>query len=349
MRVLRKLLLLTLPALVILAVVGELVFRFVIPAAEWPYATFDADAQLLKYDTRGPRSGVLTVGPFAESRSRWRINDEGWSSAIEYPRPHGPLPRVAIIGDSYVEAFHVDPDRSAGALVRRALAGRAEVYTFGMSGAPLSQYLNMARYAARRFAPDVFVINVVQNDFAESLRAVVPRPEFLQLEVRGDAVSEAAARGYAVSASRRFVRHSAVLRWLIRNAKIGHVERLFDRHRVAANIDVDVADAHRREIELGVRYVVSRLRAENPRAEILFVMDAPRDAMYAGAPSPVQWLTELLRDETARAGCGFVDLTPAFSAEWARSHQRFEFANDWHWNERGQRVAGDAIVAALRF
>jgi hypothetical protein len=348
MTVAKKLLLLTLPTLLLLAVAGELVFRFVIPAAEWPYATFDRENRLLKYDTSGPRDGVLTVGPFAEARAHWHVNDEGWSSPIDYVRPHGALPRIAIIGDSYIEAFHVEQDRSVGALVRRGLAGRAEVYTFGMSGAPLSQYLNMARYAARRYAPDVFVINVVQNDFAESVANVARIPEFLQVEVEGDAVSEVPARGYTVSAGRRLVRHSAMFRWLVRNAKIRHVPSALGRQDVAANIDVGVAEAHRREIDRAVRYVVSRLRAENPRAEILFVMDAPRDAMYAGTPSRVRWLTDLLRDAAGSNGCRFLDLTPAFTADWARAHQRLEFANDWHWNERAHRIVSEQILAALR-
>jgi len=348
MSAIKKLLVLTLPTLVLLAIAGELVFRYVIPAAEWPYAAFDTETRVLKYDTNGPRNGVLTIGPFAEASAHWHINDEGWSSTIEYARPHGPLPRVAIVGDSYVEGFHVDDDRNLAALVRQGLAGRAEVYTFGMSGAPMSQYVNMARYAARRFAPDVFVINVVQNDFAESLSDVTPRPEFLQVAVRGDAVSEVPARGYTVSATKRVLRHSAVFRWLVRNAKILHAEAAVRQPRVAANIDVGVADAHRREIGLAVRYLVSRLRAENPRADILFVMDAPRDAIYAGTPSPVRWLTDLLGDAATSNGCRFLDLTPAFTADWARRHEHFEFANDWHWNARGHRIVADQILRALR-
>ena len=48
------------------------------------------------------------------------------------------------------------------------LEGRFRVYSFGASGAPLSQYLIWAGHAVREYGARAVVINVVGNDFDES-------------------------------------------------------------------------------------------------------------------------------------------------------------------------------------
>ena len=44
------------------------------------------------------------------------------------------------------------------------------VYSFGMNGAPLSQYLAYAEHARDMYRPDALVIPIIENDFGESFR-----------------------------------------------------------------------------------------------------------------------------------------------------------------------------------
>ena len=60
------------------------------------------------------------------------------------------------------------PDTLQGRLAT-ALAGKARVYSFAASGAPLSQYLIWARHAVREYGAQALLINVVGNDFDESI------------------------------------------------------------------------------------------------------------------------------------------------------------------------------------
>jgi hypothetical protein len=78
--------------------------------------------------------------------------------------------RVAVIGDSYVEAFQV-PHYASLAEQLEALLGedRTEVYRFGISGAPLSQYLYM-------FETEVAAYNPEWEN--KSVRFFVPCPLF---------------------------------------------------------------------------------------------------------------------------------------------------------------------------
>ncbi|MBD0321511.1 MAG: hypothetical protein ICV87_14335, partial [Gemmatimonadetes bacterium] len=95
MRWIKNLVLVTLPALLVFALLSELFFRFVVPAAEFPYPAFDRAFQVLKFDPVRARTGVYTVGLAASPRARWRINDEGWNSSVEYFRDRPPgRPRV---------------------------------------------------------------------------------------------------------------------------------------------------------------------------------------------------------------------------------------------------------------
>ena len=58
------------------------------------------------------------------------------------------------------------------------LEGRVRVYSFGASGAPLSQYLVWAHQAVRDLGAKALVINVIGNDFDESLAAYSNRLGF---------------------------------------------------------------------------------------------------------------------------------------------------------------------------
>ena len=110
------------------------------------------------------------VGPLGRNAARWKINNHGWNSDIDYDyvSKDTNLHRIAVIGDSYVEALNVNPDENFIAYLR-SLSNSDEVYSFGIGGSPFSQYLHFARYADMMYDPDLFIILLTKNDFDESL------------------------------------------------------------------------------------------------------------------------------------------------------------------------------------
>ena len=90
--------------------IAELFFRVVIPASNPPKACFDENELLYKF-CPNQGSGVMTIGKKASIRTRWRVNNYGWNSDIDYCQEKS-LPRIAIIGDSFIEAFQVDLKKS---------------------------------------------------------------------------------------------------------------------------------------------------------------------------------------------------------------------------------------------
>ena len=75
-----------------------------------------------------------------------RFNNFGFVSDFDYD-PDATSPLLAVIGDSYVEALMVPFRETCAGRLRTHLEARSRVYAFGMSGAPLSQYLAFAEYA----------------------------------------------------------------------------------------------------------------------------------------------------------------------------------------------------------
>jgi hypothetical protein len=185
----RNILLITLPLLVVLVLIGEVVFRFFLPACQLPAYCFDNRHGIMHLQPN--RTGIFTAGPKAEERRRWRTNNYGWNSEIDYTANAGLHQKlITIIGDSYIEGFSVNVSEGLPALIRKWAGKQVAVYSLGISGAPLSQYLNMARYVNEIFKPAVLVINVVHNDFDESLAPLARKAAFLQLAYDGNGFKE---------------------------------------------------------------------------------------------------------------------------------------------------------------
>jgi hypothetical protein len=353
---LKRLLLLTLPSLVSCFVFGEVFFRFVIPSSQMPWGYYDGSEQIAQFE-RGQGSGVYTIGRFAGQRGRWRINNMGWNSDIDYlPAGQRSKPLIAVVGDSYIEALQVDVTASVVSVLRRKVGDQYDVYGFGKSGAPLSQYLQMSRYVNRVFKPDVIVVNVVHNDFDESLTSVKHFPYFLGIDIDSGRPRESRLARDSIRAktSTKIFFASATARYLWQNLDLGGkvIERIEPRMtreaQAARAARPGVPDAST-DIYKAADYVMTQFVRENPGKELIFMIDAPRKDIYAGtiAESEVLWMNQLLRQLCLRAGSRFIDLTEPFNSKYQQDHQMLSGSQDYHWNTEGHRYAGEVLYQNL--
>jgi lysophospholipase L1-like esterase len=335
-----------------------IVFRFVWLASDAPANAF-VDG-LIRYAPN--QRGIWRVRD--EIAAPFAINGQGWNSGVgDYRVERRPgAARIAIIGDSYIEALQVPFARSVGEDLAAALATNAqpvEIYRFGISGAPMSQYLAMVEGDVVRYHPDWIVVLIVHNDFDESYRFVPGRytSSFLKLRVEnGRVTGEIPAQPWAPS-YRDWLRRTAtarffLYRWQVRPEFL--IRPLLPQAqaapRVAANTDVETALADMAANEAVTDYVFGRLDAvaRASGARLLLAMDGDRSAIYAGADSPVLVLNRLAERVAAAHGLPFVDLEPVFARDWQTEHRRFDFEADNHWNEHGHEVAARAIADGLR-
>jgi lysophospholipase L1-like esterase len=338
------------------AVCELVVFRLIWPASDVPANQF-VDG-VVRYAPH--QAGIWRVRD--EIAAPYRINAQGWNSGIgDYAIARRPgITRIAIVGDSYVEALQVAYDRSLGENLAADLAdggNAAEVYRFGISGAPMSQYLQMIEHEAVRYRPDWVVVLIVHNDFDESYKFKAGRytSSFLKLRVEaGKVVGEIPPLSWRPG-SLEWLRRTATVRfflyrWQVRPEML--VDLLLPRAEAAtaANTDIDAVLADREDVAAVTDYLFGRIDAVVHRvgARLLLAMDGDRFAIYRNSDSPALALNRLAADAAARQHIPFVDLERVFLADWREEHRRFDFDADGHWNEHGHAVAAAAIAKALQ-
>ena len=107
-------------------------------------------------------------------RNRVNVNNHGFVSDHDYDAA-GTAPLLAVVGDSFIEAFMVPfPETCTGRLAA-LLQGHARVYAFAVGGAPLSQYLAYAAYARDTFHPDSLVVVVIGERLRRKSTQVQPQ------------------------------------------------------------------------------------------------------------------------------------------------------------------------------
>lgn len=345
-------------SLLFFAIVLELVvFRFILLPSDLPRNAF-VDG-VIKYQP--DQSGIDRVAN--DYAHPFRINADGWNSGhADYAVPRSPgVERIAVIGDSFVEAFQVPYDRSFAEQLEARVgeAGRAaEVFRFGISGAPLSQYLHMLEREVLAYRPDKVIVLLVHNDFDESFRFVAGRytSSYRKLVVEDGQVTgfvePTAYRGtyepLVQSATYRYLKMRQGLSLAGLRALV-----LGGGKDYAANIPVEEVLALRPEIEVAVDHVMERFAAlaEAHGFEILFLMDADREAIYGlrneDRENGVLALNDLAGAAAARHGLPFIDLHPLFKADYERHGKRFDYPRDSHWNQHAHDLAARVLGERL--
>ena len=282
------------------------------------------------------------------------VNNAGFVNQQDYAVEDG-APAIAVIGDSFVEATIVPPGETLHARLADRFKGRARVMSFGASGAALSQYLVWADHARRVYRPAAMIFVVVGNDFDQSLMKYKHAPGFHYF-VEGPDGLKLSRVNYDPGFWRRRLRHSALIRYLVLNVRIGRFASAiakpadFIGNMPAHLSETVVADAGR---------AVRAFLDQAPQAaglspeHIFFVVDGLRAALY-DAPALEQAtnsyfvrLRKTFMDEANARGFTVIDLGPLFATAYARDGRRFEYPDEGHWNGYTHGLAAQAAGAAL--
>lgn len=346
---------LTIPIVFVCFLFLELFFRFVIPATDPPQAYFEEENLMYKFSI-DKKEGLFTIGRFAQQRAKWRINNYGWNSPIDYKKKKEKK-RIAIIGDSYIEAFQVDLEKSYPSLLRKKIGDDYDVYSFGKSGAPLSQYLHISRYVKRIFNPDIIIFNIVHNDFDENILKLNPNDtHFLTLNVRDKLITENSPRpNYSFSQfdfKKRWIKKSALVRYILFNlhAKEKIINIFSRKTNYNANVEINKIQNNYRVIWLATEYIMSQIKRENQRKRVIFVMDAPRNDIYQNnlERSNVFFLNEMMDKLCKNNGFEFLDLTEPMRIDYELYHIKFNSEFDGHWNVYGHAFVCEKVLNQLK-
>ncbi len=306
-----------------------------------------------------------------------RINTMGWRDR-ERARAKNAATRVAVVGDSYVEAFQVELDSTFAAVAERIANARGrrgverfEFMNFGRSGmGPAEERIVLDRDVLP-CDPDVVVfLFTPTNDIADVRRATAPdllRP-FYTVDARDSLVldtSFARSRGYRVRAFLSPLKQ--------RSALVSLVMDRYNAARVARNVREVARDASTSGRGLTR---VQTLMTDRPDAAFLanyifakrIVADAARacaarGVAFALASVPVAYEADDVAQLRARdpsvdpdyfdrdlatladtSAFGFVPLTTAFAERDRAAGKPLHWA---HWNYDGHRLVGEALADSL--
>ena len=279
------------------------------------------------------------------------INDQDYETSAK-------LPLVAVIGDSYVEAAMVPYDQTLQGRLAQDLKGSYRVYSFGVSGAPLSQYLAFADYARKTFRPEKMLFVIISNDFDESLLKYKNSPGLHYFRQTGDGLALERV-DYAPSLLRLLVRKSRLCMYLINNLQAPHAVRsLFARKheryvgQTSAKINAERVSDSRRGVDAFFRLLPKYTGL--PPNDIVFAVDALRPELYstekllAAQGSYADIMRNYFLGKARELGYSAVDMTAPFLKDYADHGERFEFPRDGHWNGRGHDVAAQSVLPFIR-
>lgn len=304
---------------------------------------------------------VYSAGWNFGARNTGRTNAQGYIANYDFLPPEK-KPLVAVVGDSYIEARMVPFEDTVQERLRRLVNFKYRVYGIGIGGAPLSQYLAFAAMMRDKYKPGFLIVNIVENDFDESLPKYKNLPRFHYFyPMNNGNLRPLLADQYIPSFFKELVSHSALVRYAYFHLRLSDtVNRIrFDarnKEQVDSPPEGDDSTPLQRRIADSIRAVEAFLMllpdySGLQRSQILLVVDGMRNNLYDGtqdsedARNSYFGIMRTLLIEQARARkFEIIDLQPAMIEDYAKNGNRFEFPEDYHWNSFGHGIAAQEIM-----
>ncbi len=342
-----------------LIVLLEILFRSLLPACSRPLASIDPETGLSFFEKAGPGEGLFTTGRYCNKGGYWRLNEHGYNSLFEYEYSRTPgIPRIAVIGDSYVLGLWIDQDEHLEVYLDSIMRPNTQVYNFGVWGSFLLSNIQTAVYVDSLYDPDAIVILVNQYDVTGSLRALGP-PMYKNFQLSQNNCDFSIIPPEPYTGMKRrfydFVRSvtndRAILRYLVLNAKLN----LFRMHgeapfAPAAGTGSSAEDYDPQDPLLvsATEWMLNYLSVSIQGKTVLFVGDGPR---YDGSmPEDLTYYIDCVLVDFACErydNLHFLDLGPVFMENYSRDSLVFSPPGTLHWNAYANRIVAGAIYEAL--
>lgn len=294
-------------------------------------------------------------------RASKRSNNYGYINLSDY-HPEEATPLLMVIGDSFVESHSIDAGKSAAEILNATVDGKGRVYSTGLSGAPLSQYLVFAEFSRTTFQLNAMVFVIIGNDFDESLMKYKSDPRFHYFEENGNRFVLRRV-DYEISTARTILRKSAFVRYVMLNLEVKEtLDRLSTRPfgnsqnyvgNMPARVEATRVTDSMRAVDEYFRQIPVSTGLDS--RSILFVLDGMRPALYSSEEllkaedSFVSQLRRYFKEQAVSRGYEVIDMQPVFIKKHRLDNSRFEYPTDSHWNELGNKLVAEEIQKSAVF
>lgn len=330
--------------LLIVFVLLEVVFR-ILPTSDATKRTDVNDANpYLRFEP--DRVVNFTIGRFFDIQTVKRVNKQGFFDDADF-YSDSTKKKIAIIGDSYVEALQVSNKDAIHGQLRSLLSEDYVVNGIGMSGSPLSQYLAYSKLVKQDINPDYFVFVIVGNDFDESMTRYLTNAGYhhynddLQI-VRFD---------LKTPLHKKIIRSSAIARYFAINMSGYVIPNPFSKEvpvveyqdNTLKHVDEERLEWSKKASDAFIKDV-KKVTLDKP---VILVLDGHRDQIYKNrTPDENAYSSDMMsyiKRQAEKAEMHVIDMHPLFDADYRINGKKFEFDTDWHWNERGHMLAAQAV------
>lgn len=275
----------------------------------------------------------------------------GRTNAMGFPSPREYTPdqrAVALLGDSFVEAYMLRYDESLAGQLDALWGGRMHAFNFGLSGASLPHYLGMAREMGSRFTFDAAVIVITPQDYAEGFEMQdglyrwrdSPEEDLIELV-------PATHRGRL----QQLVRELALVRYLRGNLKLT-LNRLLPAPEKACVLQ-PLSDTDHRRLVRYVEALPQALRLTPDKVVLVFNapisriydrVDRHRETAEPCANLDTNALAEL-RQLAASSGMKSIDVAKVLENHYRTHRRQLDFSPiDSHWNGLATAAVANEVV-----
>lgn len=292
-----------------------------------------------------------------------QINAQGFIYTEDFSA-NSPRPLVTLIGDSQIEAPLIPSEKSLSYLLEKKAGGKITVYPVGMSGAPLSQYLVWYRYMRSAYKPDIIVIFISANDFAESFDTygLFPGFHYFTEDVNGEIslklrpyqrslASHIASSSHLVAYILNNLNGLSILKSILGSAKhkVNERDTKHDSADTATNTTVSsVGNTDQNRLEKGRKAITLFFEHiyQNDNGNSLGKL--PERLIFVMNPDTRKNpLSDLFRQRARDNGHQLIELSDAFLRVSGEHGQELTFPQDVHWNSQGQSVVADTVMPFL--
>ena len=280
-----------------------------------------------------------SLGPDFYQIARKTTNNYGYVSSFNYKK--SARPDLMVIGDSFVEALQVENEYSLQEKLKTKNPN-LNVYSIGISGAALSQYVQFIRFSEDEFNPQSYAIVIINNDFDQSLCAVRQLPGHYCFDQNLD-LRLVPFEGYSLL--KGLARKSAFIRYAIINA------RIIDLIKPSKRIENKIASEETlKKSFLLIDKFFSEIKSLVNEKKVYFILDFNHDLLHTPPKDLENNYTEKVLSYFKQKSKEFhlIDMQPIFLSHGNGDLRKFIFKNDGHWNETGHDLASYELFQAMK-
>ena len=276
------------------------------------------------------------------------INNYGFRNDKNYYRNRENV--VSIIGDSYVEAIQVKYNETFMNVFDEQIDDKYNVYSFGFSGAPLSQYLKWAEYSIKVFNSKHLVFNIVGNDFDESLLKYKSSKGFHFFENCGKNLCNVLVP-YKKKKYKWIIR-SNFIRYLIFNVQILNIKEkiirklnfMKDKNYYVSNTVSSSNKERENDSKDAINFFFDEIDSLNfSEKNIYFIVDGRFYGNNNIENSYSFIMREYFLKECKIKNYNCIDMKKYFDIHYKLNNQKFSLERDNHWNNIAHELVGTKL------